>query len=397
MLTALAIMLGMVAALVLIGVIALPFVAPHLANDPQNPRRYYVFTKVEPNQFKFVMVGGKVHKGLMNFPGYHVSGGNDGPNAYNVIPGATTEPERMNFLEQMIYDRSGHRYVGIIFGNLHTYSFPRVKEVLRPDGTLDIVGKTDTSDHFVLSEQTHRFDVPNVETGGEENVLVTYTGKFTVQIVNPYKAAFVAREQWLQQIIAALRVRGRNYARARTFDQLLGAKEDTSAGGKEAALQNIGSDLIEVNNHIEAGRGSEELWGVRLLRVQVEDIQMTDSKAEESRTKMYVAKRDAEVKQISATAEARAYMTVKAGRAKGDAGYLKSVTDAIHEKGNVAVMLTQQQTQIETAKGANNVFLNVGSGGPVNPIDAAILTELQQMNSSRNPPPKESGGGNKRR
>lgn len=395
MLTALAIMIAMFSAVLIVGVIMLPFVAPHLANDPQNPKRYYVFTKVEPNQFKFVMVGGKVKKGLMNFPGHKMLGGQDGPRSFDITTstGRNVESESMNFLEEIIYRYSGYRYVGIIFGNLHTYSFPRVKEILREDGTLEVVGKTDISDHFVLSEQTHRFDIPNVETGGKENVLVTYTGKFTVQIVNPYKAAFVAREQWLQQVIAALRVRGKNYARARTFDELLGTKEGVDSPDKTGALRSVGSDLMEVNNQIESGSGSEELWGVRILRVLVEDIQMTDAAAEASRTKMYVAKRDADVKQIAADAEALAYKTVKRGKAEGDAGYLETVTNTIHEKGNVAVMLTQQQTQIETAKGANNVFMNMGSsGGAVNPLDAAILTELQQMNSSKNPPAEKSSG-----
>lgn len=405
MLTALAIMSGMVFALALVGIVALPFIAPHLANDPKRPERYYIFTKVEPNQFKFVMVGGKIKKGLMNFPGHKIVDEGDGLDAYEIVPSAEIpdQTEEMNFLEGVVYHYSGYRYVGIVFGNLYTYPFSRVEEFLRQDGNLEIEGKTSISDHFVLSEQTYPFEIPNVETGGEENVLITIRGKFTIQIINPRKAAFVSRGQFLQQILAALRVRGKNYARGRgTFDQLLGTtKEIVEAETKQKILESVGSDLVLVNDTIETGPGSANLWGVRLLRVLVEDIQMTDPEAEKSRTKRYIATRDAEVKTIGADADAAAYKKIKAGQATGDAGYLETVTEAIHKNGSVAVMLTQQQTQIATAKEAENLILNIGAGDSVNPIDAAILQELKTMNSSKQtttPPEKPEGqkeGGKK--
>ncbi len=378
MLLSIGILVGMFIALAVIFIPTLPFLAKHFANDPEKPDQYYVTTKVEPNQAKFVMVGGKVKKLLMNLPGFKTRGGPIGPDAFDILPlvqGEESEEKNLPFLEWVIYRFSGYRYVGIFFGKLFTYNFPRTKEKMKLDGTLDPVGVIDVSDHFVLTEQTHPFIIPDVETGEGENVKVEMDGKFTVQIVNPYKTAFVAKEQWLLQVIAAMRVKGKNFARLQNFETLLDNK-----ASMENLKNTLSTTLQSINKEIEGDLGSEALWGVRILRVLVENITMTDPEAEKSRTAKFNADRQAEVTAIGARAEAGKITTVREAQAKAEAGYTKTVAEELKRQGAFGVMLSQQQTQIKMAEKAGTLIMNSGGGDSIDPIQASILEELKKQN-----------------
>ncbi len=383
MLLSIGVLVGMLIVFAAIFIPALPFLAKHFANDPKNPDQYYITTKVEPGQSKFVMLGGKIKKLLMNLPGFKVRGGPIGPDAFEIIPlaqGEKSEEENLSFLEWVIYRFSGYRYVGIFFGKLFTYNFPRTKEKMKLDGTLEAVGVIDVSDHFILTEQTHPFTIPDVETGNGENTKVEMGGKVAVQIVNPYKAAFVAKEQWLLQVIAAMRVKGKNFAREQSFDALLDSKDET-----DALKATLGATLQKINDEIEGGLGSEKLWGVRVLRVMVENITMTDPEAEKSRTAKYNADRAAEVTKISAAAEAGKIATIREAQAKAEAGYTKTVADELRRQGAFGVMLSQQQTDIQIAKNAGTVIMNNG-GNTIDPMKAAMLEELKKQTKGGSAP-----------
>lgn len=373
--------LGMLLALVVIGGVTvsiwLPALARMLENDPKNPDKFAATTKAGPGKFKFVMKGGKVVRSLMNFSGYKPKGGNTAPDIFEIVPLKTGErhQDEMGIIDEFVWHHSGYRFYNPFSERIYTYEFPRTEEVMGEDGLLRVIGKTDTSDYFLLTEQTYSFSIVDADTGGGENVKVTLKGKVTFQIVNPFKAAF-ADKKWHQQAIAAIQVRGRNFVRSRDFETLLG---EVGKEGDELK-DTIGVDLAKVNAQIEGGNGTEALFGVCVRRVLVETIDMTDSEAEKSRTAKYTAERQAEVTDIAAEAEAKRRRKLRIADAEAEAGYIARVAAATKAEGAIGLKLMDQQTQVGIAKEAGTVIMQVGGGTTINPIDAQILEELRKGN-----------------
>lgn len=379
---------ALMAACYLTAKIWLPPLARSLENEPNLPSKFAATTKVGPGKFKFVMRGGKVTRGLMNLPGYKQKGGVLTPAAFEIVPSASGEQAegRMGLLDGFVYHFSGYRFINPFSERVHTYEFPRTKELMGDDGFLKVVGVTDISDYFLLTEQTYSISVIDADTGRHENVKVTLKGKVTFEIFNPHKAAF-ANKKWHQEAIAAIQVRARNFVRARDFDTLLGEV------GKEGAelKDTIGKDLAKVNNQIEDGPGTETLFGVRVRRVLIETIDMTDEKAEQSRTAKYAAERAAEVTDIAAEAEARRRKKLRGADAEAEAGYIAKVAGATRAEGLLGFKLMDQQTQIGIAKEAGTVIMQVGGGATINPIDAQILEELKKGTAGTGSKPKKGG------
>lgn len=388
MLTALGVLLGMLLALFVVAratiSIWLPTVARRFENDPKNPGKFAATTKIGPNKFKFKMRGGKVVNGFMNIAGYKQKGCATAPEQFEIVALTTNEQppkETMGVIDGIFFRHAGYRAFNPFSERIYTYEFPRTEEIMGSDGLLQVVGVTDTSDYFLLSEQTYSFSIIDADTGQHENVKVTLKGKVTFEIGNPYKAAF-ADKKWLQQAIAAIQVRGRNFVRARDFDTLLGEV------GKECEelKDTIGLDLAKVGEQIEGGPGTETLFGVRVRRVLVETIDMTDTRAEASRTAKYTATREAEVVGIATEAEANRRKKLRNAEAEAEAGYIEKVARATQAQGAIGLKMLDQQTHIAMAKGAGTTILNVGeSGGMIDPIDAAILEELKKGNARMTP------------
>jgi regulator of protease activity HflC (stomatin/prohibitin superfamily) len=390
MLIVIGVLLGVFLALISIGgatvSIWLPLLAKRLENDPQNPSKFAATTKVGPSKFKFVMKGGKVVRGLVNFSGHKTKGGLGAPDAFEIVAATQTgrATEEMGPIDAFVYHHTGHRVLNPFSEHVYTYEFPRTEEIMGADGELAVVGVTDVSDYFLLAEQTYSFSIIDADTGGGENVKVTLKGKTTFEIFNPYKAAF-ADKKWLQQAVAAIQVRGRNFVRARDFDTLLGEVGKEGSELKDA----IGLDLAKVSTEIEGGAGTERLFGVRVRRVLVETIEMTDAEAEKSRTAKYTAERQAEVVCIAAAAEAKRKKMIRAAEAESESGYIATVSAATKAEGAIGLKMMDQQTQLGIAQKAGTVIMQVG-GNPatINPIDAQILEELRKNNANPGTKPR---------
>lgn len=357
----------------------LPALAKLLENDPKDPNKFAATTKVLPRQLKFVMKGGMVTRGLMNYAGYKQKGGTTAPPKFEIVPLANGEAppqEEMGVIDAWIFRHSGYRFFNPFNERIYAYELPRTKEVMGRDGQFTIEGVSDISDYFLLSEQSYSFSIVNADTGQGENVKVTLHGKVTFQIVNPFLSAFTDKS-WHQQIIAAMLVRGRNFVRARDYETLLGEVEKEGAELKDL----IGRDLAKVSDEIEGGLGAEKLFGVRVNRVQIETLEMTDAEAEKKRVAKYNAARDAEVVAIAAEAEGKRRKKIRAADAEAEATYIKTVAEATRAESALGLKLMDQQTQIAMAKGAGTTILNVG-GIPtaINPLDVAILEELKKGN-----------------
>ena len=385
MLTALGVLLGMLLALFFVAratvSIWLPVVAEWLENDPNNRGKFAATTKVGPNKSKFKMKGGKVVSLLANIAGHKQKGGLTAPDKFEIVPLAQGEippQEDMGAIDHWVCHHTGYRFFNPFSERIYTYEFARTEEAMGEDGLLKVIGVTDTSDYFLLTEQSYSLVIPDADTGLGENVKVTFRGKVTFEIFNSHKAAF-ADKKWLQQSIAAIGVRGRNFARARDFETLLG-----EVGREGDDLKDIiGLDLAKVSKVIQDGPGTEELFGVRVKRVQIETIEMTDTKAEESRTAKYTADRQAVVMGITTQAEAKRKKELRAAEARADSNYILRTSRATREAGAVGLKLLDQQTQLGIASKAGTVIMQVGSGATVNPIDAQILEELKKSNPRR--------------
>jgi len=359
----------------------LPTLARWLENDPKDLNKFAATTKVDPNKAKFRMKGGKVVAMLLNIDGHKQKDGPTAPDKFEIVPlvlGETRPNEVMGVIDAYVYHHSGYRFLNPFSERIHTYEFPRTTEVMGDDGLLKVVGITDISDYFLLSEQTYSFSIVDADTGEGENVKVTLKGKVTFKIVNPFKAAF-ADKKWHQQSIAAIQVRGRNFVRARDFETLLGEVGKESDELKDA----IGDDLKKVSKQIQGGHGTEQLFGVCVTRVLIETIDMTDEKAEESRTAKYTADRQAVVVGIATVAEAKRTKDLRAAQAQAEAGYITTVSAATRKEGALGLKMMDQQTQLGIAAKAGTVIMQTGSAGgqTVNPIDALILEELKRVNA----------------
>lgn len=383
----LGIILGVFIALFFVGRLTvslwLPALAKLLENDPNDPKKFAATTKVGPNRGKFKMRGGEIVSLLMNIDGHKQKGGPTAPDKFEIVPLAKDEvlpPEEMGSIDAFSYRHSGYRFYNPFSEHIYTYPFPRTDEVMGLDALLKPVGITDVSDYFLLSEQTYSFTIDDAETGLRENVKVTFKGKITFLIVNPHKAGFKERK-WLLQSIAAVRVRARNFSRARDFETLLG-----EVGRESDELKDIvGRDLVKVSNSIEDGPGTEERFGVRVTLVLVETIDMTDTEADKSRVAKYNAARAAEVVGIAAKAEAGRIKTIRTATAEAEAIAMLKVTRATRAAGAVGLKLLDQQTQIGIAKEAGTVIMQVGGGTTIDPINAQILEELKRKAPTSDP------------
>ena len=363
----------------------LPALARLLENDPKDQNKFAATTKVGPRQLKFVMKGGAVERGLMNYAGHKQKGGQIAPpGKFEIVPLVKCEAppqEEMGTIDAWVYRHSGYRFFNPFNERIYTYELPRAKEVMGKDGQFAVEGVSDISDYFLLSEQSYSFSIVNADTGQGENVKVTLHGKVTFQIVNPFLSAFTDKS-WRQQIIAAMLVRGRNFVRARDYETLLGEIENEGAELKDL----IGRDIAKVSNEIEGGSGAEKLFGVRVNRVQIETLEMTDAEAEKKRVAKYNATRDAEVVAIAAEAEARRRKKIRNADAEAEASYIKTVAEATRAESALGLKLMDQQTQIAMAKGAGTTILNTGGvSTAINPLDVAILEELKGANVASHP------------
>ncbi|OGZ13468.1 MAG: hypothetical protein A2942_01330 [Candidatus Lloydbacteria bacterium RIFCSPLOWO2_01_FULL_50_20] len=383
MLIALGMLMGMLLAIVLVAhatvSIWLPILARFFENDPNDPAKFAATTKVGPNKFKFKMRGGKVVSGLLNSEQFKQRGGATAPDKYEIVPLQQNEAppqEEMGSIDAYIYRHSGYRFFNPFNEHIYIYEFARTKELMSSDGHLKVIGVTDNSDYFLLSEQTYSITITDTDTGRQENVKATLRGKVTFQIINPWKSAF-GDIKWLQQSIAAIQVRGRNFVRARDFDTLLGELgKDVEEGSELRELLNV--DLAKVSTQIDEGPGTEKLFGVRVSRVLIETMEMSDPEADKSRTLKYTADRKAEVVRIEAGAEADKRKTLRAADATAEAGYMRELAKEARAQGALGLKLIDQQTQVNVAKEAGTVIMQVGGDQQVDPINAQILEEIKK-------------------
>ncbi len=386
----------------------LPYVAEALSNKPNRYQEnlmettykvstFGFFTKLIPGQVKIIETkGGSFVRCIMRYEGHTFAG-----LVQNEIPINTSDFWRItetskngvqcrdadptmplwkignegslfrNFISwwsSKVYSWTGFVFVGIYpYRQVRTYKMARQEEM--PGGAT--IHKSDYSDHLRVAD--FEFPVVVKEADTSDMTQVMFEIKVIGRTFNPYLAAY-ATDDWATRLRAATIDRVTGYTRLHELKDVLAAKRSDTAGNKLALnIMEIGTLLPKKPK----GRGatSEEKplpidtivpFGIMITQVLITEIAPVEST---SLTK----------KRLADVAYARVDSAAAAERAKGTAASLREQIAAVKEGGDVglAVLAAEQSVRTAGAADKNAIVIVGGSGGDVNPIQAAMLRSLR--------------------
>jgi len=389
-----------------------------LSDDPKNPDKPYFFTAIEPGRIKAVLLGGKVVKYLMNFPGHYFPWEltkdetvveNDEswevkkisdtlpPLTKDQIASLTEKYEAFNlwkytlwFLPRnfssvfswykgVVFRWTGHRWVGLYpFQTLHIYRFNRKVQKRDQDGRPQtneqglpvLEDSLEMTDHVRARTFVRQSSGQEVET--QEGLKVKVTWMADVYTTNPQKALF-GSDRWdvvLDSVI--IRALASN-TRTMPVNQILTAEKGKA---KTKITERITSTKDALANDVKSEADKKLVKvGLRLETFNIVDFEANFS---EEDLKALTAKWRAERNKEAARIEGE-------GRGQARAAEITTVAEAIRAGGEEAKRAQELEAQIATAeavgKGGGVAIIGSQNGGDA--INVAILAELKKLNEGK--------------
>lgn len=358
------------------------------------------FTSLAPGQVKIIRAGDDFKRCIMHYPGHTFKGmavGNgdvlprNSAEYWEVV--STTEGELCGkddahpisdmdsftgygFFDQIIYAWSrrvysltGYVFIGIFpYRRVHTYKLDRYKKDRQTGEMMKI---EDYSDHYRVADFSFPVVIPEADTA--DKVPVKISTDNILRVFNPFMAAYNTND-WAQRTTSAVQDKVTGFTRPRPLDQVLSVTPEEGENKLSEEIMGIGtSSAVESDNSI---RG----FGIMMVQSLVIDISAVQPKGE-----MQLRLAGAAIARVESNAEAiRAEGERNAMflRAEGQAAQLREQMRAVDENRLVGLAVLAKQRAVETAAAAGEkAIVIVGSGaGEVDPIQAATLQEIKDIN-----------------
>ena len=306
----------------------------------KSSKKNVLFTQPKEGTAKAVLRGESFDKMVMAWEGHHLN--SPGSAWYNtsrpdwevLLNHQKDKPDRnpiwtrekwMNgrsFLEK----KFGVYWVGIpLFKKVHTYMFEWTEETQSTDGTYKAWPRKHQTDFIYVKDFPYHITIKDVETSDNIPVKVQYV--LTLRINNPHKALFKV-EDWLKKTTASANSEVRNHVGATSFEELTSEKHSKTKKEKEVQLvtsilclnKNLpSSDDVDIEQMRSNGGvvSLPVLYGVTIIGAEIQAIDPSTElgiKAKEALTALYVAERQAAVKNV----ESATYKNNVVTRAEGD-------------------------------------------------------------------------------
>ncbi len=194
-------------------------------------------------------------------------------------------------------------------------------------------------DYVLLRPDVYWYELIRAETGGPaeqepERIPLNVEFLVTMQVVNPYRAIFVAPIDWVENLMTRLAPVYRGFVASRTLDQLL-------------RIRGSGTEIWDALSNSEDFRLLHETfeheWGIQIVKngIQIKDIGVPDAYQQQATLK-WQAEREKERTIINADATSQAIRTVYGTIQEfGDWGRLIRTLEAA-EKSPLAASLAVQ-------------------------------------------------------
>lgn len=388
---------------------ALPL-APHavelLANEPNRDRgnskiadyevsNFGFFTSIAPGQVKIIETGNHFVRCIMAFEDHAFKGhlgrsidprtseywevietDSEQSDTHPIPFISTLNPLSWLFWiwQRWVFFTTGYVFTGMYpWRKVRTYKLDRQKKL---HGNDDVTEKEDYSDHFRVADFVFPLVVEEADT--LDKVPVRVRIDLVLRVFNPYKAAYDT-DDWASRIASTAKDIVTSYTRARPLDHVLSAKTsstpDEEANELARAVWKIGK-REDGGNEVARRRGSSQedsilSFGIEVTQVMVVDISPVEPSTDIGK-KLY--------KEAIARVETRAKMEL----ARGDAAQLNEQIAAVQKGGHYGLAVLAAERNVRTAAAAGDrAIVVVNGGGDADPIQAAMLHELQNISGKK--------------
>ncbi|MBP9760050.1 MAG: hypothetical protein KBD24_01640 [Candidatus Pacebacteria bacterium] len=363
-------------------------VAPFLVNDPKNPEKFYLFTKMEQGQLKMVMRGDHVVGYIMYMPEkmlrrnktdvairHHVTIEND--EFADVLSRRDTNLPADADVDDLFYWSSWilrwwrvrvYRANGCLFVGIPPWQEIRQRPFKNAKFEEVIVGgkmvrtikyEDQTTDHLRVREFTRPFIVYQVETS--DGLAVSVYGEVVLRTVNAFRTSF-GIDRFETRVDRLVLTRVNDFVKTQPIASILLAKADTMRALERNLIGYVDAGGLVVNGTLAS---TLKDWGMEIVRVHVMEYEsnLTEEQA----------------KALTAEWVADQLKKARMKQGDGDAEYLGSLGSKL--AGNP--VLAHAYTQIEVAKaaagGKGTTTVVLGGGNQSSAPDPAILAELQRI------------------
>lgn len=353
------VILGLVVGVVslAVGIVVLFLIAPFfkgvLMNDPDNPKKFALFTEVEPGRAKLKMRGGRV-VGV-------VRGGDKGPKREDA------ENTLWWFYQRYVFSLTGLYVIGIpLIQTIYSYKLPRYR-VVEVDGKKEFSVVPENDGGFYTDHVRNELTTWYFQFSGAEVDTVPVTVKGSVQIrirEGREKDALFKTDSWNVLLDQALNGVIRSIMRARvSIDQIIGSvpqdlwkdperDQDTYELVREALWKGLQSYTIKT---AEGDKTLTELIGLSIERVDIIDF-APDLEG-------------AELAKLSAPALVRQVSRARVLEGKGEAEYQEQVLSTTSK---------YQDTGLAHETIRAEAFVKAAGKGSLDALAAGLLKKLLQ-------------------
>ncbi len=378
----LSIAVGALAGFVLVVIFLLVVIPIHASaglyvNNPtsEGPSGFHLFTRLAPGEVKIIERGSKLVRMISDTADkkFARKGDRNSPEFWEFVDSDSPEDPieeiwlPLRWWARMVYDQTGLVFTGIYpFQKVREYKLERTAlkrtedrgAAHESDSNLVLTIKEDWSDHLRTRLFVFPMHIAAAETQG--NVPLDIIGVAEMIVTNPYKAAY-GIDRWDQAIINLVTNKINEQTRQLTLDEAL------TANNAEIAQR--------ISNSVVGLRTDTQNYGIDILVFPILEINPVLDEA---------GKR-------AIQAGAIAIQTAKATRIDGEAraDALTKINQANVAGGEHALETMQAEAFVraatEAGKGGGTIILSSPQGGRAagDPINKAILSELQKLNKSR--------------
>ena len=282
------------------------------------------------------------------------------------------------FWKRWVLKVTGYVFTGIPpFQTVRTYKleyFKKIKEGSTSVGESDdetnehgeekIIRIEDYSDHFRVADFEFPVRVPSADT--KDMIPVRAFVDVVAQVFNPYGTAYWTND-WSSRLSAAVVDAVTHYTRAEFIDNVISIKDADPAKQREFSRR-----VVEIGNDEKRGAAAAPnnvvRIGIRLIQALVIDLSAVDPQ---------------DRKDLGELARARVRRQAQEEAAIGRAAEINKQAEAVRNNGHIGLAVLAAERDFRVAEAAGNkAIIVIGSGGAVDPIQAAQLQELKKLSES---------------
>lgn len=268
--------------------------------------------------------------------------------------------------KRWVYMVTGHVFTGIYpFQQVLVYPIERSRTVKRSDGVEEVFRVADYSDHFRVAD--FRFPVLTPSADTKDKIAVKVLNELIARCFNPYLTAY-GTDDWSPRLYAAASDGVTNFTRPRPLEEVL--------SGTAVTIRALGDEIKKIGERPVSGTTASDTpnstlpFGIEISQVLTVDISLANP---------------SDAQKLGDLAIARVDRQAKEERAKGDAAQLREQAEIMNQYGHNGLAVLAAERNVRTAdaaaKGKGAVVVVGGGSNTVDPIEAAMLHELKQLNN----------------